>query len=238
LADGFVRSRWIIGADGSHSLVRRWAGLDGNGKSSRRFCLRQHFQIAPWAEEVVLYWCGDAQIFVTPVAKDEVGVAIISHAPLQNMDDLIAQCPALATKLRDAEPTDTLRGEVTVMRRLPRVYRKRIALIGDASGSVDAITGQGLCLAFLQAQALGRALRAGDLRGYQRAHAQIMRKPRGMARLLLLMARHRGVRSRAMHALSSEPALFSRLLGLHVGETAPAEAVSAGLQFGWRFLTA
>ena len=33
LGDRFVRARWIVGADGSNSRVRRWAGLEAGGKA-------------------------------------------------------------------------------------------------------------------------------------------------------------------------------------------------------------
>jgi flavin-dependent dehydrogenase len=48
-----------------------------------------------------------------------------------------------------------------------------VALVGDASGSVDAITGEGLCLLFQQAVALAAALEAGDLALYQAEHRRI-----------------------------------------------------------------
>lgn len=238
IADGFVQARWIVGADGGHSLVRRWAGLDEPGETSRRFCVRQHFAVAPWATEVVLYWCRDLQIFVTPVGENEVGVAVTSSREPVRMRDAIAECAELEARLRGASGTDSARGEVTIMRRLHRVYRDRVALIGDASGSVDSITGQGLCLAFLQAEALAQSLQSDDLAAYQRAHRQIMRKPRNMAHLLLLLAQHPALRRRVIRALGAEPALFSQLLGMHVGEAAPREVARAGLQLGWRFLSA
>ena len=58
-------------------------------------------------------------------------------------------------------PHDCRAGAVTGTRRLARVYRDKVALIGDASGGVDAITGAGLCLAFQQAEPLGKALASG-----------------------------------------------------------------------------
>jgi flavin-dependent dehydrogenase len=60
-------------------------------------------------------------------------------------------------------------------------------LAGDASGSVDAITGEGLGLSFRQALALADALEAGELQGYQTAQNRLGRRPRVMARLLLLL---------------------------------------------------
>ena len=237
LKDRCYRARWIIGADGTHSRVRRWAGLDSAAKPHTRFCVRQHFGVAPWAPEVILYWGRSSQVFVTPVAADQIGVVAISSRPVRGLLEMLGEFPELATQLRGALISDPPRGEVTTMRRLPRIYRDRVALIGDASGSVDAITGQGLCLAFLQAKALASAMLLGDLAQYQSEHRRIMSKPRMMAQLLLLLARHPSLRRRTFRAFSAEPELFSRLLGLHVGAAAASQVASVGLQLGWRFLT-
>jgi menaquinone-9 beta-reductase len=238
LKQGFYRARWIIGADGTHSRVRRWAALDVAAETRRRFCVRQHFQIAPWASEVILHWGRSSQLFVTPVAEDQIGVVAISSTPLHGLQDCMYDFPELAARLHGAKFSNTPRGKVTTMRRLPRVYRGRVALIGDASGSVDAITGQGLCLAFLQAGALASAILVDDLAQYQVEHRRIMRKPRLMAQVLLHLARYPFIRRRTLRAFSVEPELFSCLLGLHVGDVAARQMASVGVHFGWRFLTA
>lgn len=38
----FVEARWVIGADGSGSRVRRWSGLDSAAKKSQRHATRRH----------------------------------------------------------------------------------------------------------------------------------------------------------------------------------------------------
>src|SRR5580704_5205087 len=43
-------TRWIIGADGARSRVRRWAGLDRFARNSQRFAYRRHFSVKPWTE--------------------------------------------------------------------------------------------------------------------------------------------------------------------------------------------
>ena len=74
-------ARWIVGADGFHSRVRNWARL-GSGKSPGvRFAFRQHFACAPWTDCVEVHWAEKAQLYVTPVSPDEVGVVVLSHNP-------------------------------------------------------------------------------------------------------------------------------------------------------------
>jgi 2-polyprenyl-6-methoxyphenol hydroxylase-like FAD-dependent oxidoreductase len=111
---------------------------------------------------------------------------------------------------------------LTVSRRLDRVVNGKILLIGDASGSVDAITGDGLSLAFQQSVALAAALRADDPAGYQSAHRVLSRRPAVAARLLLMMDRFPTMRRIIMRVFAARPELFARLLALH---TAPPEGL-------------
>jgi flavin-dependent dehydrogenase len=237
LDTGLIASRWIIGADGEASQVRRWAGL-GPVASARRFGFRQHFGVTPWADVVEVYWCDGAQVVVTPVAPREVCVALISRDPRLRLVRLLDRCPALARRLNGAPTTSPERGVPSLSRRLRAVSRDRVALVGEASGSLDGITGQGLSVLFQQALALGNALKAGDLSRYESVHPRLRRSPALMARLLLAMDRSRWLRRRALRALAAEPSLFSRLLALHVGTLASSnEAVQSLCTLGWRLLT-
>lgn len=109
--------------------------------------------------------------------------------------------------------------------------------MGDASGSVDAITGEGLCLLFQHAEALGGALESGDLRGYAAEHRRIGRRPEFMADLMLLMNRREGLRRRAIRAMSGAPRLLEGMLAMHAGESSLPAFLTNGLQLGWRMLT-
>jgi flavin-dependent dehydrogenase len=93
-----------------------------------------------------------------------------------------------------------------------------VALLGDASGSVDAITGEGLGLAFRQALALAEALAAGNLDLYETAHRRLARRPTFMADLLLLLDGRPGLQYRALHYLARHPQVFRYLLAWHVGQ--------------------
>jgi flavin-dependent dehydrogenase len=139
--------------------------------------------------------------------------------------------------LRDAESTTLERGGVSASRRLKSVFRGRVALVGDASGSVDAITGEGLCLLFQQAVALASALEAGDLSFYQAAHRRIGKRPELMAALMLMLGGGGRLRRRAMRAFEGHPRLFARMLAMHVGALSPLDSLTNGLALGWRMLT-
>ncbi len=231
-----IGARWIVGADGTGSRVRDWAGLAPCRRDARRYGFRRHFQIAPWADSVEIYWGEGCQIYVTPVAPDEVGVAVLSRDPKLRVREALRRFPSLAARLAGVVESSRERGAITASRRLHKVVRGNVALIGDASGSVDAITGEGLCLGFHQALALAEAMHSGNLARYEFAHRRLSARPRFMADFLLSMDRWSGIRKRAMPALAAHPELFRRLLAMHVGASRPAAFAASCLSLGWKIL--
>jgi flavin-dependent dehydrogenase len=233
-----VSAKWIIGADGIHSRVRRWCGLEAHAHEEIRFARRRHYRIKAWTDCTEVHWGKKMQAYVTPLGNDETCVALISRDPRMRLEDAWREFPELARNLRAGNPSSTERGAVTATRRLEHVHKGNVALIGDASGSVDAITGEGLCLSFQQAIALAEALETGELENYQRAHRQLARRPDIMGRLLLLLDRYPSLRKRALRALADDPEVFARLMTVHRGEGSPKFLAAIGIRAGWQFLTA
>ena len=211
-----ISAGWIAGADGFHSRVRSWAGLAVNQPVSRRFGFRIHYRVAPWSGYMELHWGAGCQIYVTPIGPQEVCAALISRDPHLRLDEALARFPRLAARLENAPHATSERGAVTGNCSLPRVYRGNVALIGDASGSVDAITGEGLCLSFQQAIALADSLASGDLARYQVAHRRLARGPTMMSNLMLAMDRRAWLRKPAFRAMAFEPRIFQTLLSFHL----------------------
>jgi flavin-dependent dehydrogenase len=257
VAGELVRARWAVAADGTSSRVRCWAKLDGRGldasfggihdkdknekeknekEKNLRFAFRRHYRIAPWTNFMELYWGRHCQIYVTPVGHEEVCVALISSSQKLRIEDALGEFPKLGARLENAEHGSNERGAITVTRRFRRVCRGRTVLVGDASGGVDAITGEGLCLAFRQAALLGDCLASGDLARYQEGHRTLIRRPALMARMMLFMAKHRHFQQRAMQVFQSSPESFARMLAIHVGEGCARDYISNGIALGWELL--
>jgi flavin-dependent dehydrogenase len=148
-----MTARYLLACDGLHSTVARLVGLALPApKRSRRYGIRQHYAMAPWGDTVEIHYGRKAEIYVTPIAENEVGVAMLG-AQHTDFDRAIAEIPELAARLEGVPLLSSRRGAGPFRQRTRARTAGRVLLVGDASGYVDAITGEGLRLGFAQATA-------------------------------------------------------------------------------------
>jgi flavin-dependent dehydrogenase len=233
-----IRFRWLVGADGQASSVRTWAGLDRTRRRSLRYGFRNHYRVAPWSDFVEVHWGRKGQLYVTPVAPDCVCIVYITRDSRCDRTNILDQFPEVACRLQGIEAVSQQRGAVSANCKLHRVVTNSVALIGDASGSADAITGEGLAICFRQAHALAASIHSGSLEPYRRAHRQIGRLPHAMGALMLTLDRWPALEVRAMRVFANTPVFFRELLHAHMGERSLASVVlRRGPRFGWSLLT-
>jgi flavin-dependent dehydrogenase len=233
-----IRTKWIIGADGTNSRVRRWANLDSHSRTDLRYAFRRHYRAPPWSDHMEIYWGKHSQAYTVAVNNEQVCVAVASRDPELRLEESLPAFPQLKARLRAAQPVSVERGSVSANRELRRVWWGNIALIGDASGTVDAITGQGLGLSFNQAAALALCLKSGSLTPYQEAHRRLAQRPLLMARLMLTLDGRPRFQQRTLQVFRKRPEIFRRLLALHVGTLSPLHLALDGVTLGWGLLTA
>ncbi|MGD8495746.1 MAG: NAD(P)/FAD-dependent oxidoreductase [Gemmatimonadales bacterium] len=214
-----VRARWLVGADGLHSGIRRSAGLAASTAvaAPRRFGVRRHFARAPWSDLVEVHLAGGAEVYVTPVEPGVVGVAVLFEPEVAGSGEfeaLLDGFPAVRRRLADAAALDAPRGAGPFRQSVRGRAAGRVALVGDAAGYLDALTGQGLELAFASAAALAEVLRAdAPLERYEAAYREITRDYYRLTGLLVGVTRRRLLRRGLVRSLAVTPGLFDRVLG-------------------------
>jgi len=197
-----VRTRWLVGADGLHSTVRRAVGIAATRGTPRRHGLRWHYRVPAWSEFVEVHWSRWGEAYVTPVEPDLVGVAILSRQRPE-----LGWFPWLAEHLDGADRTPA-RGCGPLRQVVTRRVAGRVLLVGDAAGYEDALTGEGISLAVKQAAAAIGALVDGTPQAYERAWHKVTRDYRLLTRGLVLASTPRPVRRALVPACAALPPLF------------------------------
>ena len=211
---GRFEADWIVAADGRLSRMRKWAGIATTRRGRSRFGIRRHYRLQPCTDVVEVFWADQGEAYVTPVGPEMVGVAILSARKPLDFDRELRHFPVLADRLDGAPVASKDRGAGPFGHRPETVVKDRLALIGDASGSLDPITGEGVSVAIGQARALVRAIGTGSLDDYPADHARIMRLPRLLTNLLLHAEGRPGIRRRLIKVLAASPRLFSRMIDI------------------------
>jgi flavin-dependent dehydrogenase len=188
--------------------------------------LRQHFRLAPWSEFVEVHLGEGMEAFVTPAGDERVGVAFLWEREAvpgpASFESFLLRFPALAARLERAPVESKPRGAGPLAQRARSRIADRFVLAGDAAGYVDAITGEGLSLAFAGAQALGAVLPRAIARGatrdtllpYDRAVRREYRRYALACRTVLAVARRPRARREVLRFLARRPRLFDRLIAL------------------------
>jgi flavin-dependent dehydrogenase len=203
--------RLLVGADGLRSPTRRKLGYELPARQPQRFGSQRHYLCVPWSEWVEVYWHARAEAYVTPLGSDRVGVAVLSHGRAPAPEEWAQLFPQLTERL-GAAPAGRLRGAGPLEQRVRGVLAPGVALVGDAAGYLDALSGEGLALGFGSALALVRRFAGGELWRYPEDHRRITAGYYCMTRLLLACARRPRCRAFAVRYLSRHPRVFSALL--------------------------
>ncbi|WP_298332487.1 NAD(P)/FAD-dependent oxidoreductase [Haloactinopolyspora sp.] len=202
-----TRGRYLIAADGLHSRLRRQLGLEAPVPAVRRFGLRRHLQTAPWTDYVEVHWSRWAEAYVTPVGPDLVGVAILTTRRA-SFDEQVDAFDDLRERVRGCA-VSSVRGAGPLRQRTRRRVAGRALLAGDASGYVDALTGEGIALGMAQAREAVAAVAAGRPQQYEQAWRRVTRRYDVLTRSLVAVTSVRPGRRALVPMAAALPRVFS-----------------------------
>jgi flavin-dependent dehydrogenase len=209
---GRWRARYLAAADGLHSPIRRTLGLEQPSPGPRRWGIRRHVQTAPWSDHVEVHWAAGAEAYVTPVADDCVGVALLSSGR-GGFECHLEEFPELRERI-DGLPHEPDRAAGPLRQKVSSRTAGRVLLVGDAAGYVDALTGEGLGLAFGAAEALVDCVLSGRPGDYDKRWRQLTRRYRMLTAALLQASAYGPARSRIVPAARAMPTVFTGIVNL------------------------
>jgi flavin-dependent dehydrogenase len=209
-----IRARYLAAADGLHSPIRAALGLEMPAGRTRRWGLKRHIAVAPWSDLVEVYWSdepGAGEAYVTPVAHDCVGIAILTSRQ-GRFEDHLAGFPRLRERI-DGFAHEPDRAAGPLRQRVRSRVAGRVLLVGDAAGYVDALTGEGLGLAFSAARLLADSVAADRPGDYEEQWRRTTRRYRVLTAGLLNAATS-PLRSLIVPAACGLPRVFRKVVNL------------------------
>ena len=201
-------ARYLIAADGLHSAIRRSCGLEAPSRFPDRWGQRQHFALEPETDFVDVHWAAASEAYVTPVAADVLGVAVLS--PYRgSFDDQLVAFPDLARRLKGARPLTDVRGAGPLRQRARGRVAGRVLLAGDAAGYVDALTGEGIAVALATTDKLIACISRDRPQDYERAWKAAARRSNRITSGLLWARQRRLLGRSIVPAAAHAPRVFS-----------------------------
>ena len=227
-----IACKLVVGADGLRSRVRKWVGLDESADQSiRRYGMRKHFLLPPWSDRVLIYFKPGAEAYITPAGSDQTNVAFLwdkkilrPHLKRISFDALLDYFPKVKQQIINAQPIPNESAVGPLKKNCVSPIADGVALIGDASGYSDAITGEGNSIAMAQSLALAAVVKAAlakhqhalvlkqSLRSYAKQHRQIVRSYYRNTQMLLALARRPRLMNHLINFFSDHEKFFSWLI--------------------------
>jgi len=225
------RARLVVAADGVHSRIRHQLGLDVPPRR-KRLGIRAHFRLAPgqaqppWVDVFVGRGC---ELYVAPLPEGELLVAALADCEVWGAS---TECAfhrwwraerRLASLMEGAEQISSLMGSSPLSGGARIGVAPGVALLGDAAGFLDPITGGGMTQALMSAELLAEYIvgRLGTqerwLWKFDRERQRMLRDYQMLTQMVLWVADHPRLAKGLLSSLKNSPKIFSHLVGVSGG---------------------
>lgn len=223
-----LRGRFVVGADGTGSIVARKLGFTRTRNADQRFAIGGHYRDANAANGLIeMFVDARSYLAINPLAGGISNVmAVVRKADVEYW-----------TRLLELSATSRSGPRVAIGPLEHRVRRRvapGVALVGDAAGFLNPFTGQGVYLALRGAERLVRALCAAyadsqaeqaQLEVYDSATRRELRARARLASTIDLLVRVPFLARRAAPRLERSPQLAKILLDALMGASEPHTAL-------------
>lgn len=257
--DGALReceARWVIGADGVHSRVARELGVQRRTPWLDQFALVAHYEdVCPLPTAEVHLFAGGFFAATTVDAGLFSVNLVVPRSTLRNRgvdwDTFVAahaaRAPAFAARLATARRTTPWRGIGPLAYTTSTQTFPGCALVGDACGYVDPLTGEGIYFALYGARALGDALAAAlhdpaheaeRLAGYRAARQREVGPRLAAAAALQRAIRHPRLVASFLRAAARWPAVADLVVTLTGDTVHPRDLLRPSFWRAFRLATA
>ena len=212
------RARFLVGADGAHSMFHR--RLPATVARPLRAGLSTHvIGVEGLGDRVEVFFHDEGELYLAPTGGGEALVAaLFDYARFRpdGVTHLLSVIPGLRERTTHVEFTTPVLAAAPLGLRVPRIIDAddRLILVGDAAGTPDPITGDGMALALASTRAAADAIVSGNLGIYARRRLTLGRTANRLGRLLLRLSRTERRAAWVLHDLS---ALIPPLMRVAVG---------------------
>lgn len=161
VVDDLCRARWVIGADGANSTVRRAAGAAAENSSPMGLAMRGYGTGPPLDALLIRFvsegWPAYAWAFPIGDGEVNVGYGTFDRSRVRGREQLVV---AISRYLPEYEvDPDTLRAHHLPLASVPPALGEgRLLLTGDAANLVHPLTGEGITYALVSGRLAGAAV--------------------------------------------------------------------------------
>jgi flavin-dependent dehydrogenase len=165
-----VQARYVVAADGVHSLVAKELGWQRRVEWLDRFALTAHFRSVKAEPTAEVHLYGSGYFAATTVDRELFSLNLVlprrelRDRDAADWDGFVAErlqlAPELAARLEGAERMAPWRGIGPMAYRTTRRAAPGVALVGDACGYADPLTGEGIFFALFGGKALAEQVAA------------------------------------------------------------------------------